>query len=147
MVNLDRLTELAAEATPGPWRMWHGDDSYAMNCYAVVSGDGRAEYVNEEGFYRQVVAITLLQEPRYATNDSKRWDEDAAFIAACDPSTVAALVEAAKAAQEYVDAEAESCRTTDVTTLNEANDQLLRCACALMGLRAALAPFKTEETT
>lgn len=78
--GLDRLEQLAENATPGPWTMLEaievedGDD----NCYGIRLGED--DYIETDGgFYGP-----------YARN--------AAFIAAADPQVVAALVKVAKAA-------------------------------------------------
>lgn len=77
-IDLDVLERLAAEATPGPWA---ADPMF---------GDGGAQ-ICETRVGTVVCEIT----------DRSEWEPDAAFIAACDPATVAALVRAVKAARAY----------------------------------------------
>jgi hypothetical protein len=80
------LAEIGARAemaTPGPWHVRYLDDAYAMNLVAVSTvpetGDG-------EGWprfdHREIVAATLIQEPRYVDISDARWDVNANFIAA-----------------------------------------------------------------
>lgn len=81
-MNLDELRELSEKATAGPWMTWHGDDSYAMNCAGLVNERCDHEYVDDDGHAQHTVALTLLQQPRYASHVAASWDEDAAFIVA-----------------------------------------------------------------
>lgn len=73
MIPLSVLAELAAKATPGPWE---------VNAHRNVA----SRHVAPPGSY-QTVASNLLYE-------------DAAFIAACSPDVVAALVRAVQAGTE-----------------------------------------------
>lgn len=86
----------ADKATPGPWKAENPDDEYCMNVMCVTTGDS---YVDDMGpqfrDYGSVVAITLLQSPRYACCESRKWDEDTYFIAAArtDIPTLATAVD------------------------------------------------------
>ncbi|MGY5058067.1 hypothetical protein ACWDFR_28995 [Streptomyces sp. 900105755] len=80
--DLDEIEEMCAVATPGPWFVRDLDDSHAMNLRAVstVADSGRQE--RWPGFDPgELIAATLVQEPRYVDCADERWDENAAFIA------------------------------------------------------------------
>lgn len=99
--DLARWEALAEAATPGPWAVQHVDDAYAMNATYVGTGAGAgADLLAGRAAYGQVIAITLLQEPRLACHESARWDEDAAFIVAARaavPALVALVRDLARA--------------------------------------------------
>ncbi|MDT0387486.1 hypothetical protein [Streptomyces dubilierae] len=81
-LDLDTIEELCAAATPGPWFVRNVDDEHAMNLVAVstVEGTGRTE--RWPGFdHRELIAATLVQQPRYVDCADERWEENAAFIA------------------------------------------------------------------
>ncbi|MFE0131973.1 hypothetical protein ACFWY6_10410 [Streptomyces sp. NPDC059037] len=80
--DLDGIEEIAAAATPGPWHMRQLDDDHAMSLVAVstVPDTGRGE--RWPGFdHGEIVAATLVQQPRYVDAADGRWDENARFIA------------------------------------------------------------------
>ncbi|MGY4982887.1 hypothetical protein ACWCYL_38065 [Streptomyces sp. 900105755] len=80
--DLDEIEEMCAVATPGPWFVRDLDDGHAMNLRAVstVADTGRQE--RWPGFdHGELIAATLVQEPRYVDCADERWDENAAFIA------------------------------------------------------------------
>jgi hypothetical protein len=81
--ELDELDELATAATPGPWFVRTLDDTDAMNLVAVstVPDTGLAERWPSFD-HREIVAATLIQQPRYVDSADERWDENAHFIAA-----------------------------------------------------------------
>lgn len=81
-IDLDEIEEICAAATPGPWFVRHLDDQNAMNLVAIstVEDTGRGE--RWPAFdHRDLVAATLVQDPRYVDCEDGRWDENAAFIA------------------------------------------------------------------
>ncbi|WTE70215.1 hypothetical protein OH775_27410 [Streptomyces sp. NBC_01615] len=81
-LDLDAIDELCAAATPGPWFVRSLDDDHAMNLVAVstVEDTGRGE--RWPAFdHGEIVAATLVQQPRYVDCADERWDENAAFIA------------------------------------------------------------------
>lgn len=95
--ELKHLLELAKRATPGPWFVRHLDDSHAMNLVAVsnVADTGRGERWPEFN-HAEMIAATLVQEPRYVDVGDSRWEENAAYIAAAAnvlPSLVEELLE------------------------------------------------------
>ncbi|GIJ77038.1 hypothetical protein [Micromonospora phaseoli] len=80
--ELAEIEELCVAATPGPWFVRLLDDDHAMSLVAVsvVPGDGRgARWPDFD--HREIVAATLVQQPRYVDAGDERWDENAAFIA------------------------------------------------------------------
>jgi hypothetical protein len=81
--ELNQLDELASGATPGPWYMRALDDQEAMSLVAVstVPDTGRGERWPHFD-HREIVAATLIQDPRYVDPADERWDENARFIAA-----------------------------------------------------------------
>jgi hypothetical protein len=81
-IDLDEIEEVCSAATPGPWFVRNLDDDHAMNLVAVstVEDTGRSE--RWPGFDQgELVAATLVQQPRYVDCADGRWDENAAFIA------------------------------------------------------------------
>ncbi|MFR9778558.1 hypothetical protein ACL02O_21225 [Micromonospora sp. MS34] len=80
--ELTEIDTLAQAATPGPWYVRQLDDDWAMSLVAVstVPDTGRGERWPDFD-HREVVAATLVQQPRYADVADERWDENAAFIA------------------------------------------------------------------
>ena len=81
-LDLDSIEELCRSATPGPWYVRNLDDDHAMNLVAVstVPDTGRAE--RWPGFdHGELIAATLVQQPRYADCADGLWDQNAAFIA------------------------------------------------------------------
>jgi len=69
-------------ATPGPWFVRHLDDDYAMSLTAVSTrpDTGRGERWPDFDS-TEIVAATLVQQPRYVDAADQRWDENALFIA------------------------------------------------------------------
>ncbi len=64
--ELVEIEERWLSATPGPWYVRYLDDVYAMNLVAVsvVPDTGRGERWPDFD-YGEVIAATLVQEPRY----------------------------------------------------------------------------------
>lgn len=98
MSDIERLREIAAKATPGPWRK------------SLFEGDDGTPHIGDFGW-------TVYGCPAGETEDSEQGRADADYIAEADPSTVLALLdrlEAAEAAVERVRALADECdrRTT-----------------------------------
>ncbi|MFF7679061.1 hypothetical protein [Actinacidiphila glaucinigra] len=85
--ELDDLEELAHAATPGPWFVRFLDDDHAMNLVAVstVPDNGASERWPRFD-HQEIVAATLVQQPRYVDIADERWDENARFIAAARES-------------------------------------------------------------
>jgi len=76
-----RLRALAQKATPGPWTWEEG----------LASEIG----LPPESYDANILSPT----ERVATSDGPKWKPNAAFIAACDPATVLALLDIADAAE------------------------------------------------
>lgn len=114
--DLDAIDKLAEAATPGPWHGWHGDDDDAMNCYGVCSEPCSHERVDEATHAGHTIALTLLQQPRYADlsdnerygtpewHEAARWYENTRYIAAVDPQTWLATSAQARAAERLREA-------------------------------------------
>ncbi|WP_246340678.1 hypothetical protein [Streptomyces lunaelactis] len=78
--ELDQLEELALAATPGPWHVRLLDDEDAMGLVAVstVPDTGLGERWPHFD-HHEIVAATLVQQPRYVDTADERWDENARF--------------------------------------------------------------------
>lgn len=98
MTNLDELERLLAQATPGEWHVTNPDDDYFMNAYVVTDDPTHYDLEN----HRHNIAITLLQQPRYA--DAKEYEENAELIVALHNSAPAMIAElrAARAVCELI---------------------------------------------
>jgi len=81
--ELVQLLEMAKKATPRPWFVRHLDDTHAMNFIGIstVADAARADRWPEFD-HGEIVAATLVQEPRYVAVADGKWDENAAYIAA-----------------------------------------------------------------
>ena len=106
-IDLDQLQQLAAQATPGPW---HSDELVA----GLTAG-------YPHGVFNRNGRLALATE------------DDAAYLAACDPATITALIRAVKAAVGY-----HAWQTGNVTVGNVATSK--------HELDAALAPFRNQTT-
>jgi hypothetical protein len=82
-MNLDDLDRLAQAATPGPWSTY-------------------GPFVMAYGQYPQDTNYVIRQRPERAAPDDPQAVADAAFIAACDPKTVRALVAVVRAQGEML---------------------------------------------
>ncbi len=112
----ERLAEIAdnnrlrrerkAATSPGPWHVINPDDAMCMNVFAVSTsefndGDMDDHYTKEEA--RQVVAITLLQTPRFVSPPEYLANTD--FIAACKNDPVEDEVDSLLAEIDRLNAE------------------------------------------
>ncbi|MET7716172.1 hypothetical protein [Streptomyces sp. NPDC005407] len=80
--ELAEIAELADAATPGPWHVRQLDDEYAMGLVAISTVPDTEAGERWPAFdHRQIVAATLVQQPRYVDVADARWDENARFIA------------------------------------------------------------------
>ncbi|MBN6054223.1 hypothetical protein JYK22_19935, partial [Nonomuraea sp. RK-328] len=78
--ELAAIEELAEAATPGPWFVRHLDDEHAMNLVAISTVPDTGHHERWPDFdHHEIVAATLIQQPRYVADE--RWDENAQFIA------------------------------------------------------------------
>ncbi|MEU8971291.1 hypothetical protein AB0D11_18815 [Streptomyces monashensis] len=93
--ELDDLEELVQAATPGPWFVRVLDDDHAMNLVAVSTVPDTGASERSRTFdCQEIVAATLVQQPRYVDIADERWDENARFIAAareCVPRLIAEI--------------------------------------------------------
>src|SRR6266566_10085610 len=91
--DLKGLLELAKMTTTTPWFVRHLDDSHAMNLIAVstVPDTGRGERWPDFDA-GEIVAATLVQEPRYAEIKDRKWEENATYIVAA-ANALPALIE------------------------------------------------------
>ncbi|MEZ0095749.1 hypothetical protein [Streptacidiphilus sp. EB129] len=79
--ELAEIEELAEAATPGPWHIRHLDDDFAMNLVAVSTVPDTGLGERWPAFdHHEIVAATLIQQPRYVDVADERWDENARFI-------------------------------------------------------------------
>ncbi|MGW2256224.1 hypothetical protein ACWCXH_39760 [Kitasatospora sp. NPDC001660] len=80
--ELAEIEALADAATPGPWHVRQLDDDFAMSLVAIstVPDTGAGERSPDFG-HHEIVAATLVQQPRYVDIADERWDENAQFIA------------------------------------------------------------------
>jgi hypothetical protein len=75
-VDVAELERLAADATPGPWYVGRFDDEHFMSAISI-----EAYLSNETGQARsEVIAATLIQQPRYVDPSDARWSENARLI-------------------------------------------------------------------
>ncbi|MFI2426232.1 hypothetical protein ACH5A7_19380 [Streptomyces sp. NPDC018955] len=80
--ELAEIAEVADAATPGPWHVRLLDDEYAMSLVAVSTVPGTGAGERRPAFDpREIVAATLVQQPRCVDVADERWDENARFIA------------------------------------------------------------------
>lgn len=81
-----RLRELAAQATPGPWRLW------GLTVMAL-----KPEYADDPGDYDHYQRIAYVADPQWPPT---AWN--ARYVAAVDPQTVLGLLDAYEAAVEQL---------------------------------------------
>jgi len=77
-----RRRELKSVSTPGPWHVVQFDDDHAMGLVGISTkpdDGGDRRWPDFHG--SELVAATLVQEPRYVDVADGRWEENAAFIA------------------------------------------------------------------
>lgn len=109
--ELDQLEEIALAATAGPWHVRLLDDEDAMGLVAVstVPDTGLGERWPHFD-HHEIVAATLVQQPRYVDTADERWDENARFIAAARQS-VPRLIDEIRRLRTQLDAS--HLKTTD----------------------------------
>ncbi|HEY1093635.1 MAG TPA: hypothetical protein VGE61_02960 [Glycomyces sp.] len=80
--ELREIEECSAAATPGPWFVRSLDDDHAMSFVAVSTVDDTGRGERWPAFdHAEIVAATLVQQPRYVDVGDERWDQNAVFIA------------------------------------------------------------------
>jgi len=85
-MNAEQIAEIearAAAATAGPWNTFDTDDSMCMTTVGVSTGgiEPWMELDEADNDHEHMIALTLLQAPRYVCHDSRLWHENANFIA------------------------------------------------------------------
>jgi len=83
-LDLDDLARLNDRATPGPWFVRHLDDVHCMSAVAIsIAPDRSADEAFNDGSWigEEMVAATLIQQPRYVSPADSLWDENAELIA------------------------------------------------------------------
>ena len=93
---ISHMRALAEAATPGPWYVQYGDDDNHMCMTAIGTENKRArndgQFSQEEA--DKFVAITLHQLYPWVSPDCTNDDANSAYIAAANPATVIALLDA-----------------------------------------------------
>jgi hypothetical protein len=107
--ELAQLEELCAAATPGPWFVCQLDDEIAMSLVAVstVPDTGAGERWPRFD-HHEIVAATLIQQPRYVDVADERWDENARLIAAARDAIPRLITEIRQLRQQLDDADSGS---------------------------------------
>ena len=74
-IDLPALAEMAERATPAPWYVGHFDDEHCMSAVSIEAYPGSSNQVGSE-----VIAATLIQQPRYVDPSDQKWSENAGLI-------------------------------------------------------------------
>lgn len=84
---------IAAQATPRPWEFHNTDDQMCMNAFYITREGGPDVDLDRDigEDHREILAITLLQSPRYA--DHPQYEENTEYILASANYYPAALDE------------------------------------------------------
>lgn len=90
-----RLRELAEAATPGPWELWTASDARPHSIVGPTSWRREGAKVGNIVDVRHYGATDAKYGPEQTTN--------AAFIAAANPATILALLDALSAERERAD--------------------------------------------
>jgi len=81
--ELETLLELAERATPRPWYVQNLDDDSAMSLTAISIKPSTGYVLRWPMFDGgEMVAATLVQQPRYVSIDDGKWHENANYIVA-----------------------------------------------------------------
>jgi len=91
--TLRELLQLAESATPRPWYVRQLDDDHAC-CFIAISTT-RDTGKNERWprfNHGEIVAATLVQNPRYVSGADEKWHENAEYIVAA-ATVLPALIE------------------------------------------------------
>jgi hypothetical protein len=80
---LEELLALAKSATPRPWFVRDVDDTHASSLVAISTKEGTCNNEHWPNFDpSEIVAATLVQNPRYVSIADEKWDENARYIVA-----------------------------------------------------------------
>ena len=74
-INLSELAELEKKATAAPWFVGGFDDEH---CMSAITIEAYVDPTRRAG--SEVIAATLIQQPRYVDPSDQRWSENAEFI-------------------------------------------------------------------
>ena len=76
-IDLTEFAKLAAKATPAPWFVGSFDDEHCMSAISIVA------FIDASGRSgSEIIAATLIQQPRYVDPSDQRWGENAELIVA-----------------------------------------------------------------
>lgn len=82
--DLDELEQLLSRATDGPWHLRELDDKAFMSAVTISTvsskDDDYEQYAGGGWPAHELVAATLIQEPRLVGHQQARWEEDAELI-------------------------------------------------------------------
>lgn len=82
--DLDDLERLLSRATDGPWFTRSLDDTAYMSAFTISTvsskDDDYEQYAGGGWPAHELVAATLIQEPRLVGHQQARWEEDAELI-------------------------------------------------------------------
>ncbi len=80
---LDELLDLATSATPRPWYVRRLDDDHASNLIAISTTKDTHKHERWPHFGAgEIVAATIVQNPRYVCIADEKWSENAEYIVA-----------------------------------------------------------------
>lgn len=106
MTDSEKAIRQALEAgpTPGPWFVQYGDDDRHMCCTAISTSNERSrndgQWTQEE--CDEHVALTLHQHYPFVSADCERDDQNSAYIAACNPAAMTALLSELDALRKHL---------------------------------------------
>lgn len=105
--QLQELEELAEKATPRPWYVRRLDDKSAMTLIGISTEkeSGLCERFDVMFDGKELLAATLIQDPRYVDNADKKWQENADYIVAAAnalPSLIEEIRELRKQLNETI---------------------------------------------
>ncbi|MDQ0248103.1 hypothetical protein J2W22_000150 [Sphingomonas kyeonggiensis] len=83
--DLDRLAEMHAHATPGPWYVRFLDDDHSMTAIGIAAQPDTGAHEDMATFGGagpDLIAATLIQAPPYVVSHDKLWQENADLICA-----------------------------------------------------------------
>lgn len=80
-----QIQTMLDKATPGPWYVVWTDDEDHMNAVYVGTVNRGLAHDGDLGAdgsrHGEIIAMTLLQEPRMVSHSSRKWHENARLIA------------------------------------------------------------------
>jgi hypothetical protein len=96
--------KLANRATPRPWEVHNTDDEYFMNVFYITKQNGpdvdfESEIPESEFPHSDILAITMIQTPRYADNIDA--EDNAIFICHATNNYLDALDEITRLRKQF----------------------------------------------